>query len=158
MSCGIVRKALLFSLILGLSSLCGFAQPRAWNSVKALASGTEIRVDGPRAGVIRGTVAEVTDDSLVIYSGSGRQSLSVQEVRRVSVKERGHRGRNTLIGLGIGAGVGLLFGALGDANCGGNCVVPKNFGKEALPPVFGGVGALVGVVIPTGGWRQIYKQ
>jgi hypothetical protein len=100
----------------------------------------------------------VTDDSLVLNSGAGLETFSMTQIERISVKEKGHRGRNALVGLGVGAGIGLVLGAVGDANCGTGCTVPKHFGIEAIPPLFGGVGALVGAIIPSGGWREIYKR
>ena len=135
------------------------AQPQSWNNVQALSPGTEIRITGPHAGVIRGTLQRVTDDSVVLSSSAGQEMFARRQVTRISVKEKGHRGRNVLIGLGVGAGAGLLLGAVGDHNCGSNlnCNVPGNFGKTYLPPLFGAVGALVGAVMPTGGWRDIYK-
>jgi hypothetical protein len=143
--------ALIFSFQLA-------AQPRAWNSVKAVAPGAPVRVAGPRPGTIQGVLQSVTDDSLVLNAGAGLETFSITQIKRISVKERGHRGRNALVGLGIGAGIGLVLGAVGDANCGTDCTVPKHFGIEALPPLFGGVGALVGAIVPSGGWREIYKQ
>lgn len=45
------------------------AEARAWNSVKAVAPGTPLRVSGPRPGAIQGVLQSVTDDSLVLKSG-----------------------------------------------------------------------------------------
>ena len=132
------------------------AQSPSWLAVQAIAPGTEIRVASAR--VVRGTLQSLTEDSLLLRTSAGQEMFARPQVKRVSIREKGHRGRNTLIGLGVGAGVGLVFGALGDANCGPNCTMPKNFGKEALPPVFGGVGALVGLIIPSGGWQVVYRQ
>ena len=142
--------ALIFSFQLA-------AQPRAWNSVKAIAPGTPVRVAGPGHRAIRGVLQSVTDDSLVLNSAAGVETFSLTQIERVSVREKGHRGRNALVGLAAGAGIGLVIGAVSDANCGPGCTVPKHFGIEAIPPLFGGVGALVGAIIPSGGWHEIYN-
>jgi hypothetical protein len=84
-------------------------------------------------------------------------------VAKVSAKDKGHRLRNTLIGLGAGAGGGLILGAVGDAN---SCH-PGFFGcwdplgrnglKETVTPLGALIGGIVGVLLPTGGWRDVYR-
>ncbi|HEV2199235.1 MAG TPA: hypothetical protein VGR73_05410 [Bryobacteraceae bacterium] len=131
-----------------------------WNNVKALAAGTNVRVvSGSRT--VSGQVQGVTDDSISVNSGKGPEMFARQEVTRVSVKT-GHRGRHALIGLAIGAGAGLAIGAGLNAadSCKGTC-----FGPNVGGAVVGGftavgaiVGAVIGAAIPTGGWREVYRQ
>ena len=92
-------------------------------------------------------------------SEKGQETIKQQEVMRVSLKKTGHRRRNILIGAGIGAGGGLTLGAVAAGTCSGTlcgghgpAVVVGVAGAGAL------VGTLVGAVIPTGGWREIYKK
>ena len=130
-----------------------------WNNVKALAIGTNVRVlAGSRT--VGGQVQGVTDDSLAVDSGKGQEMFAQQQVIRVSVKEKGHRGRNTLIGLGIGAGLGAAAGL--EERTEGSRPLPLGRSK-ALNAAIGAVplgliGTLVGAVIPTGGWREVYKR
>ena len=128
----------------------------AWNTVKALPAGTEVRI-AAGSHTIRGKIDRITDDTLVVTSGNGQEMLAQQEVTRVSVGKQGHRGRNALIGLGIGAGAGLGVGAAADAGCTGFCFL-GDLGKEVFTPVGAVAGVLVGALIPTGGWREIYKK
>jgi hypothetical protein len=70
--------------------------------------------------------------------------------------------RNALIGTGIGAGAGLAIGAAADhgSNCSQTsfgCIVPPKVGKEALTPLGAIVGAIIGAVLLTGGWHEIYR-
>jgi hypothetical protein len=130
-----------------------------WNNVKTLAAGTEIRVERSGAGPVRGQLQSATDESLVVNSGKGQEMFSRQQVARVSVRGKSHRGRNTLIGLGVGAGVGLAIGAAASTACSGfGCIGtgPK------LVAGLGGAGALLGTLVgwalPSGGWREIYRQ
>ena len=130
-----------------------------WNDVKALAAGTSVRISlGSRA--VSGQVQGVTDDSLAVESGKGQEMFARQEVRRVSVKKTGQRGRNTLIGLSAGAAIGVVVGVASHKDCTGFCLWYTTRGQDAGigAVVFGGLGAAVGALLPTGGWREIYKQ
>jgi preprotein translocase subunit YajC len=128
----------------------------AWNTVKALPAGTEVRI-AAGSHTVRGKIDRITDDTLVVTSGDGQEMFAQQEVTRVSVGKQGHRGRNALIGLGIGAGAGLGVGAAADAGCNGICFL-GDLGKEVFTPVGAVAGVLLGALIPTGGWREIYKK
>ena len=127
-----------------------------WSSVKALAPGTDVRVTAART--VRGTLQSVTDDSLIVNSGKGLETLARQEIARVSVKERGgHRGRNTLIGAAVGAGIGVGIGAA-IGRCKGFCVVSQGDIIGVTAGALAAVGAIIGVIIPTGGWRDVYRK
>jgi preprotein translocase subunit YajC len=128
----------------------------AWNTVKALPAGTEVRI-AAGSHTVRGKIDRITDDTLVVTSGDGQEMFAQQEVTRVSVGKQGHRGRNALIGLWIGAGAGLGVGAAADAGCNGICFL-GDLGKEVFTPVGAVAGVLLGALIPTGGWREIYKK
>jgi hypothetical protein len=148
-----------FAAILFSTSMQG--QPgRDWATLghtPAISAGTEIeaRTGGKR---YRGQFKAVEDDALVIVTASGEERLARATVSRVSVKGPGHRLRNMLIGLGIGAAGGLTLGAIADARCTGNCVEGKRpLGKEAGTPLGALIGAIIGVALPTGGWRVVYR-
>ena len=143
-------------LLLFVLTWAAQSQTANWNNVKMLPLGTEVRlVTGGRT--VRGSVQAVTDDSLVVNSGSGQQTFARQQVMRASVRKKSHRGRNTLIGLGIGTGAGAAVGA----GLGGCC---SGEGPSSTPVVAAvvvgsvGVGAAIGALLPTGGWQEIFKQ
>jgi hypothetical protein len=128
----------------------------SWNTVRALATGADVRIAvGSRS--VHGTIERVTDDTLVMTSGKGQEMFAQQEVMRVSIGKKGHRRRNALIGLGVGAGTGLAVGAAADNGCTGFCFL-RNAGKVVFTPLGAIAGVLVGALIPTGGWREIYKK
>ncbi len=130
-----------------------------WNNIKALPAGTSVRIS-VGARTVRGQVQGVTDDSLVVGSGKGQERFTRQEVMRASVKKQGHRGRHTLIGLGAGAAIGGVIGAAGHSDCTGFCFLNTTRGQDAAlgAIVFGVIGTAVGALIPTGGWREVYKR
>jgi hypothetical protein len=132
-----------------------------WNTVKALTTGTEVRITtGSRT--VSGKVDRITDDTLVMTSGKGSEIFNQQDVTRVSVGKQGHRGRNTLIGLGIGTGAGIGIGlGVGHANdCSTGWFCGLNTGiAGALGGAIGLVGGTaIGALIPTGGWREVYEK
>lgn len=149
--------------ILQVFALAAAAQAPAqnWNNVKALTVGTQVRIAvGSRT--VNGDLQSVTDDSLAVNSGKGQEMFTRQEVKQVSTKKMGHRLRNTLLGLGIGTGAGVGTGvAIGHAHdCGTGFLCGVNtIAGGALGGAIGLVGGtIIGAVIPTGGWREVYKQ
>jgi hypothetical protein len=152
-------KHIRAAAVLFVFALAAAAQSPAqnWNNVKALAVGTSVRISvGSRT--VRRQVQGVTDDSLAVDSEKGQEMFTRQEVMRVSVKEKGHRGRNTLIGLGAGAAIGVVVGVASHKDC--TCFFYTTRGQDAGigAVVFGVIGTAVGALIPTGGWREVYKR
>ena len=78
----------------------------AWNTVKALTAGTEVRIT-TISQTVRGRIDRITDDALVVTSAKGQEMFDRQQITQVSVRSNGHSGRNALIGFGAGAGVGF---------------------------------------------------
>jgi hypothetical protein len=148
----------LISAIGLIPNLGAQATQADWNVVKALTAGTEIRItDGSRT--VDGKLDRTTDEVIMMTSGKGQEMFDRRDVSMVSVKKQNHRKRNTLIGLGIGEGGGLAFGGAvaNDAKNSlfgghGPAIIASAAGAGAL------VGVLVGAVIPSGGWRQVYKK
>src|ERR1700719_1296574 len=97
-------------LVLMASLASAQAKFTDWSTVKALATGAEVRITtGSRT--VRGRILRVTNDSLVLAAGKSQEMFPQQEVKRVLLKGDRHRGRNSLIGLGAGAVLGVIIGA-----------------------------------------------
>jgi hypothetical protein len=140
---------------LAVSATAQQAKPIAqWANLNGLVNGSEIRVVLAGGKTLRGFLQSVSPDSLAINATTSQESLSRQDIKVVSLKRAGHRGRNTLIGLGIGAGAGLGTGAAIDH---GDHGWFPNFGKAVFTPIGAIIGTVVGVAIPTGGWRVVYR-
>jgi hypothetical protein len=135
-----------------------------WNNVTALARAAEVRVQLADSRSVSGGVLNVTPDSLAVNSAAGQETFMREQVLRVSVRKQGRRGRNTL--------VGLAFGAIAGAGIGGIAVASQHcargFGRlcdSVNGPLVGVstalgavIGAGIGVAVPTGGWREVYRQ
>lgn len=138
------------------------AQPQAsadkWAAVTRLAPGTQVRIDLSSGKTAGGTLQNAATDSVTIQSGAGQETLPRTQIGRVQVKGGGRRGRHALIGMAIGAGGGLAIGAALDSHDKGSFVnVAPNFGKAAITPLGAIIGGVVGLAIPSGGWREVYR-
>ena len=155
------------AMLLPILSLAAAAQTPAsqWDTVKMLAPGTEVRVASANAKPIQGALESVTDSALMLTQAGGPKSFSRTQILSVSVKGKGHRLRNAMIGLGVGTAAGVAIGfGVGHAQA-NNC--SKQGGwfcglDEGADMAMGGVagligGTLTGVFWHTGGWRKIYS-
>ena len=127
-----------------------------WANLNQLVTGAEIRVTLANGKTLRGFMQRVTPESLAINATTSQETLVRQDIRRVALKRPGHRGRHTLIGLAIGTGAGLAAGAGVDSQRGHGDWFPY-FGKVVFTPLGAIIGTVVGVALPTGGWRDVYR-
>jgi len=93
-----------------------------------------------------------------VTSGKGQEMFDRQEISVVSVKKPSRRKRNTLIGVAAGAGVGLAIGIATRPSSGQWEVISPDVVAAGLVAAGAIGGTLVGVIIPTGGWREVYKK
>jgi hypothetical protein len=131
-----------------------------WNNVTALGRAAEVRVQLSDSRSVRGSVINVTEDSLAVNSASGKETFARQQVLRVSVRKPSRRGRNMLVGLAFGAIAGAGIGFAGQAGCTGLfCDGGFTAAVAGVTTLSGaGLGAAIGAVVPTGGWREVYRQ
>lgn len=150
-----LSKSLFALLGLGVLSSSTVAQNGDWANLKQLLPGEQMKVILNNGKSHKGVLRSVSDDAVTIGNG---ESYQRQDVRRVLLRKPSHRGRNALIGLGIGAAAGLGTGAAVDSDCSKTSFMcTGNLGKAVLTPLFGGIGAGIGALLPTGGWREMYR-
>jgi hypothetical protein len=146
----------LLATMAGALAVSATAQPAPataqWANLTHLEGGTEIRVVLADGRSLRGLLGSVSPDSLAINTAASQESLARQNIKQVSLKRAGHRGRK--IGMAIGAAAGLGTGAAIDR---GDGRWFPNLGKAIFTPLGALVGAVVGVAIPTGGWKVVYR-
>jgi hypothetical protein len=146
----IIPIAILVSL-----SRIALAQSSDWAIVKQLLPGQKVDVDTADGKSYVGKVQSVTDDAIRI--GKNRL-LQKQDVLQVLLLSPGHRGRNTLIGLGVGAGLGVAVG-MSCTGTGGIIDPNKKVCVAMFAPVFGGIGAGIGFLLPSHArWHEIYRR
>lgn len=123
----------------------------------ALQAGVRLRVEalaGRTTERTTGTLLRVSGDSLVIATKRGHeQPIALSALRRVQVSKGRSAPKGALKGFLIGAGVtaGLALYALAKSD------EPEAAGMitAVLLPVFGFVGAIVGLVIGREGWATV---
>ena len=126
-----------------------------WNNLKQLAPGEEIKIVLNNMKSYKGKFQSVSDEAIVVRLGKRGQTFARQNVLRVSTKGKSHRRRNTLIGAAVGAGVGFGVGARVDRSL--RWIASPNAGEEVGTPLFAIVGAIVGALLPTRRWRDLYR-
>ena len=125
-----------------------------WDSVKTIAPGTEVRVAAGNSKPVHGKLETVTESNLVIGKSSAAHSFPRTDIRSVSVKEKGHRVRNVLVGMGVGLAAGLGIGAAVGHNCTGIACGGFDVVVGGLIGLGGGI--VAGLEFPSGKWRQVY--
>jgi hypothetical protein len=137
----------------------------SWDNLKSLTPGREIRVVMNNAKSYQGKFESLSDSGITLRQMAGEQTLPRKDVLRVSRKGQDHHARNALIGAILGAGAGLVIGLtpyMIQRNCtegpAFNCGYPPNaHWVKVLTPVGGLGGFVVGALMPSGGWHDLYR-
>ena len=129
----------------------------AWDNLKILSPGQEIRVVLKDAKSYQGEFQSSSDDGITLRQPGGGRTLARQDILRVSSKGQKHRGRNALIGAAVGAGVGLGLGAAADRSSQNDIIKLHHWGLAVGAPLGALLGAGGGALLPTGGWHDLYR-
>jgi hypothetical protein len=84
-----------------------FAAPKSWDNLGRLQAGAKIEVVTAH-GSDRGAFASFSNEAIVVRTNRGERSFPRNEVLRVVSREKSRRVRNLLIGIGVGAAIGLV--------------------------------------------------
>ena len=154
-----MRRILFLICILGLPSALRAQTNQAWANLRGLNAGWKIQIVEMNSKKHSGAFVSFSETAITFQDIAGAQTIPRQNVRKVKLGTNKRRLRNTLIGaaVGVGAGAGLGVGASADASCKSFCF-GGNIGKAVFTPMGALVGVLIGALIPTGGWREIYKK
>lgn len=140
--------------------LLGF-QPLPAADTTFVQTGDRVRLRAPQVGSSQlvGDVTQLTADTLVLSAEGGRSAIRIPtaDLERISVSQG--KKSNTVLGMIIGAGVGLASAAglaiwacnADDDGCTSGQVVG---GALGLTAVTAGLGAGVGALIKTERWRD----
>lgn len=153
LSLGLVISILVLTAALPLVPAEPKPEKANWDNLKQLAPNEQIRIVLNDAKSYRGEFDSVNNEAIVVRVATGIQTFARENVLRVSTRGVPHQGRNALIGAAIGAGAGVatMAGICQTTECKGH--VEVILGVTAGAPL----GALVGFVMPTGGWHDVYR-
>ena len=158
-----VRRCLTPIFLVALLPFLLSAQPVGdWNAVRQFTAGQPVRIGLVNGKTVQGKFQSATDSEVLVATSQAQQTVARADVTKIATKGKNHRLRNALIGLGAGAGGGLAAGAIVDH--GDRCTPPggcllnfSNLGKVVLTPAGAVVGLIIGAVIPSGNWRDVYR-
>jgi hypothetical protein len=117
------------------------AAVHSWDDLAQLSQGRKIRVFLVGGDSLTGTFVGCTLENLSVRVRGGDRTPPSAQVRKVTTGSRPKRLRNTLIGLGIGAGGGgLVVWKATDAS--------ERFGYAIPAAVMVAGGTIIGVILP----------
>ena len=135
-----------------LCLLAAWLPAQSWESLRALQTGSVVRVSDDGGHSKKGRWKSTTPDALVLETGKGEVSFRQAQVKRVEVQRTGRRMRNALIGAAVGVAVGIAI----DQTLGTRLRNESGDGGRALNysvpiALFAGIGAL------QPGWQTVYR-
>lgn len=156
------RAASLLALALSLPA------PLPAQTLDSLPAGARVRIRQPAYGtgwLVGRLVSPAADSAAIALAGrpdTVRFATDSLPPLQVSQGLRARTGKGALVGLGVGAGTGLILGILAAAeDCTGFCVIDVGPAEIAgvsalLGGVGAGIGALVGSLVRGERWRPVH--
>src|SRR6266702_2051387 len=147
------NAALVCFLILIPCSLRAQDKKADWKALYGLRSGEKIELVETGMKKYVGTFSTVTEEAIQLREGSNDIGIRKENVARVTVLDKSHRGRNALIlgavGAGAGAGIGAVSTRCSSANSFDFCGLGRSIavGLGAVVGLAGGAG--IGAAIPS---------
>jgi small nuclear ribonucleoprotein (snRNP)-like protein len=124
----------------------------SWESLKAIPPGDKLAVELRNGQTVKGRLSAVSDTSLTLADGRKVTDVSRGDVLKVRRKISKSAKRATMIGIGVGGGVGLA----------GSVVAAGGYEADLLALIGGaigaGAGALIGYLVGSRKqWALIYE-
>lgn len=147
-----MRKATLAGFLILIPCLVRAQDKKSdWKALYALHSGEKIELMETGMKKHVGTFSTVTEEAIQIREGSNDIGIPKENVARVTVLDKSHRLRNSLVsgavGAGAGAGIGAASTRCSNSNSFTGCWRDVAAGIGAVVGLLGGAG--VGAAIPS---------
>ena len=127
----------------------------SWENLKKLQAGQRIQVVQMDMKLQKGTFLGFTDEMISLRIKKDEVAVPREEVLRVSLRGKPKRGRNALLMMGVGAGVGAISGAA--VGAGFHEAGETGLFMLVFTPIGAGVGAAVGAAAPFASYETIYR-
>ena len=148
----------ILPILVGMVSipLCAQQRPKQfWDNLHRLQAGQKIQVVQMDMKSLKGNFLGFTDETISLRVKNDEVAVPREEVLRVSLRGKPKRGRNALLLMGVGAGVGLISGAA--VGAGFHEAGETGVFMLVFTPIGAGVGAAVGAVAPFASYETIYR-
>jgi len=151
--------AVLFVVaMLLLSSVTATAQDQApnWSRVTSVAAGSKLSVKLKSGKTVNGTFNNASDSALSVIVRNAPVEVKRDDVATVyEVVKKSAATKATLIGMGVGAGLGAAAGGIASAKDDDGFDKIDHVATAGLAVVGAGVGALVGYLAGRGGSKRV---
>ncbi len=127
----------------------------SWENLNQLQAGQTIQVVQMDLKSLKGTFHNISEEAILLLVNENEVSVLQAEVLRVSRRDAAKRRRNMLLGLGIGAGGGMLIGAAAASP-----FFDEGTGFKPGAIILSGIGAGAGLGLALGassGFQTIYR-
>jgi len=145
---------LVLSFLLSPVTLVAQTGTNDWSRLSAVASGTKLSVKLKDGKKIEGKFANVSDSSLSLTVKNAAKEIRREDVATVHQVSKKGAGKATLIGLGVGAGVGGALAIAGETDDRSFGEVPNSV-SAGFVALTAGVGALAGYLIGRTGNKRV---
>jgi len=152
----VISFTLLSSFL--LSSITSIAQDNLndWSRLNSVTSGSKLSVKLKDGKTVDGKLSSVSDSLLTLSVKNAPMDLKREDVASVHLVKKGSTGKSTLIGLGIGTGIGAVVGIAGDASTkGGEFEKIDNVAAAGVTVIGAGAGALGGFLVGIGRSKRV---
>lgn len=143
----VMTIAVLLSFLLSPLALAAQTAPTDWSRLNSLTSGTKLSVKLKDGKKVDGTFDGASDTTLSLTVKNARREIRREDVANVHQVGGTSAAKATLIGLGVGAGVGGAVGIAGSAGDNGDFDELDNAIAAGVVVLAAGAGALTGFVI-----------
>lgn len=146
---------LVLSFLLSPLALAAQTTSTDWSRLNGLADGTKLSVKLKDGKKYDGTLEGVSDTTLSLTVKNARKEIRREEVASVHEVVKKSATKATLIGMGIGAGVGAALIVVGDQTENDTFFETPDSITAGVAVVGAGIGALAGYLIGRSGKKRV---
>jgi small nuclear ribonucleoprotein (snRNP)-like protein len=147
---------LLTTILFSTMTVAAQGNVSDWSRLNSVTAGSKLSVRLRNGKTVNGKLSSVSDTALSLTVKNAPVELKRDEVLTIHEVIKKSAAKTTLIGLGIGAGAGAVFGVAADAsNNGGSFETIDNAVAAGVTVLGAGVGALGGFLLGKTGNKRV---
>lgn len=145
----------LFSFLVSPVTLVAQTGTNDWSRLTAVTTGTKLSVKLKDGKKVEGTFNSVSDTLLSLTVKKAAKEVRREDVASVHEVSKKSATKATLIGMGIGAGVGTALVVAGETNENDTFFETPNSVSAGVAALTAGIGALTGYLIGRSGKKRV---